>query len=72
MADPPRVILDEAQNIKNRNSNAAKGAFMLKSVYRLCMTGTPMMNNVTELYALIRFCRIKPFDNWESEFFGRS
>jgi SNF2 family DNA or RNA helicase len=41
---------------------------MLKSVYRLCMTGTPMMNNVTELYALIRFCRIKPFDNWESEF----
>lgn len=41
---------------------------MLKSVYRLCMTGTPMMNNVTELYALIRFCRIKPFDHWESEF----
>jgi SNF2 family DNA or RNA helicase len=31
------------------------------------MTGTPMMNNVTELYSLIRFCRIKPFDNWESE-----
>jgi hypothetical protein len=62
-----RIILDEAQNIKNKESNAAKGSFMLKSIYRLCMTGTPMMNNVTELYSLIRFCRIKPFDNWESE-----
>jgi SNF2 family DNA or RNA helicase len=61
-----RVILDEAQNIKNRNSNGAKGAFMLDSMYRLCMTGTPMMNNVTELFSLIHFCRIKPFCAWDS------
>jgi SNF2 family DNA or RNA helicase len=60
-----RVILDEAQNIKNRNSNAAKGSYMLDSTYRLCMTGTPMMNNVTELFSLIHFCKIAPFCSWE-------
>lgn len=60
-----RVILDEAQNIKNKIANAAKGAYLLQSTYRLCMTGTPMMNNVGELFSLIHFCRIRPFCEWE-------
>ncbi|KAF2435396.1 hypothetical protein EJ08DRAFT_335833 [Tothia fuscella] len=58
-----RVIIDEAQCIKNKNTLTAKAAFQLKSVYRLCMTGTPMMNNVGELYPLINFCRIKPYND---------
>ena len=28
------------------------------------MTGTPMMNNVDELYSLIKFLRIKPYSDW--------
>jgi SNF2 family DNA or RNA helicase len=60
-----RIILDEAQCIKNRNTQAAKGACRLNAVYRFCVTGTPMMNNVEELYSLIKFLQIKPFCNWE-------
>ncbi|MCJ1353031.1 MAG: hypothetical protein MMC33_003015 [Icmadophila ericetorum] len=60
-----RVILDEAQCIKNKGTRSAKAAAELQSMYRLCMSGTPMMNNVTELYSLIHFLRIKPYNEWE-------
>ena len=38
-----RVILDEAQCIKNQNTWSSKAADDLQSRYRLAMTGTPMM-----------------------------
>jgi SNF2 family DNA or RNA helicase len=60
-----RIILDEAQCIKNRSTQTAKGACMVNAKYRFCMTGTPMMNNITELYSLIHFLRIKPYCSWE-------
>ena len=59
-----RVILDEAQCIKNVNTQTAKAACFLRAKYRFCMTGTPMMNNVDELFSLIRFLRIKPYSDW--------
>lgn len=60
-----RVILDEAQCIKNRNTQTAKAACMLKAKYRFCVTGTPMMNNVEELYSLVKFLGIRPYNRWE-------
>lgn len=57
-----RVIIDEAQCIKNKNTHAAIAASYLQALTRFCMTGTPMMNSVSELYSLIRFLRIKPYD----------
>lgn len=60
-----RVILDEAQCIKNKSTQTAKGACMVNAKYRFCMTGTPMMNNIEELYSLIHFLRIKPYCQWE-------
>ncbi|KAI9702173.1 MAG: hypothetical protein M1820_006255 [Bogoriella megaspora] len=60
-----RVIIDEAQCIKNRNTQVSTAACMLEAKYRFCMTGTPMMNNVEELYSLIRFLRIKPYCDWD-------
>ena len=60
-----RVIIDEAQCIKNRNTKAALGAARLQALTRFCMSGTPMMNNIGELYSLIRFLRIKPYDSAE-------
>lgn len=61
-----RVIIDEAQCIKNQRTKAALGAAALQSMTRFCMTGTPMMNNVTELYSLIHFLRIKPYNVYEN------
>ncbi|EGP90968.1 uncharacterized protein MYCGRDRAFT_34542 [Zymoseptoria tritici IPO323] len=60
-----RVVLDEAQCIKNKGTQAAKGACMLRAKYRFCVTGTPMMNNVEELFSLVHFLRIKPYCTWE-------
>lgn len=57
-----RVILDEAQCIKNKSTMAAMGCARLKSIHRFCLTGTPMMNGVHELYSLIHFLRIRPYN----------
>jgi SNF2 family DNA or RNA helicase len=59
-----RVILDEAQCVKNKITLAARACCQLKAMYRFCLTGTPMMNNVGELYSLIHFLRIKPYNEW--------
>jgi len=56
-----RVILDEAQCIKNKDTQQSKAAHQIEAVYRWCLTGTPMMNGVSELFPLIRFLRIKPY-----------
>ncbi|KAI9759468.1 MAG: GTP-binding nuclear protein gsp1/Ran [Chaenotheca gracillima] len=57
-----RVIIDEAQCIKNRNTKSALAACHLSSLTRFCLTGTPMMNSVGELHSLIEFLRIKPYN----------
>ncbi|KAF1922913.1 uncharacterized protein M421DRAFT_76792 [Didymella exigua CBS 183.55] len=59
-----RVILDEAQCIKNRQTVGSKAAHDLMAVHRLVMTGTPMMNTIDELYPLIRFLGIPPYHDW--------
>ncbi|KAI1861459.1 uncharacterized protein JN550_010839 [Neoarthrinium moseri] len=61
-----RIILDEAHNIKNEKSKSARAISSMRADYRLCMTGTPLMNNLTEVYSLIRFLRIPPYDEWRN------
>ncbi|EMD41151.1 hypothetical protein CERSUDRAFT_131728 [Gelatoporia subvermispora B] len=56
-----RVILDEAHNIKERQTNTAKATFELQSNYRWCLSGTPLQNRVGELYSLVRFLGGDPF-----------
>ncbi|KAI9367118.1 SNF2 family N-terminal domain-containing protein [Aspergillus egyptiacus] len=58
-----RIILDEAHTIKNRNAKATQAAYALDAEYRWCLTGTPMQNNLDELQSLIRFLRIKPYND---------
>ncbi|KAL8932476.1 MAG: hypothetical protein Q9211_006289, partial [Gyalolechia sp. 1 TL-2023] len=58
-----RVILDEAHTIKNRNAKAAQACYAVRAEYRWCLTGTPMQNNLDELQSLIKFLRIKPYND---------
>ena len=56
-----RVILDEAHNIKAKDSSTARAAYGLTSTFRWCLSGTPLQNRVNELYSLLRFLRVWPF-----------
>ncbi|KAG0224120.1 hypothetical protein BGW41_005246 [Actinomortierella wolfii] len=59
-----RIILDEAQTIKNRATKAAISCSALQATYRWCLTGTPFQNKITELFSLIHFLRIRPYDEY--------
>ncbi|KAJ5814609.1 hypothetical protein N7474_006386 [Penicillium riverlandense] len=58
-----RIIVDEAQNIKNPRSKSSKACCRLDATYRWCLTGTPMMNRLEDLQALIKFLKIRPYNN---------
>lgn len=60
-----RIIIDEAHMIKNRKAISSLASVDLQARHRLCMTGTPMMNSVDELYPLLRFLRVDRYNDWE-------
>lgn len=49
------LILDEAQTVKNASSRSADAARQIHARHRLCMTGTPLENNLGELWAQFDF-----------------
>lgn len=49
------IILDEAQNIKNPNTITAKSVRRINARLRLCLSGTPIENNLLELWSLFEF-----------------
>ncbi len=49
------LILDEAQFIKNSRAKTTKVIQQLNAKHRLCLTGTPLENNLSELWSLFNF-----------------
>jgi superfamily II DNA or RNA helicase len=49
------VVLDEAQAIKNPDSQTARAAYALRASFRLALTGTPVENRLEELWSLVHF-----------------
>lgn len=58
-----RVIVDEAQNIKNPSAKSTKACCRLDAEFRWCLTGTPMMNRLEDFQSLLSFLRIRPYNN---------
>jgi SWI/SNF-related matrix-associated actin-dependent regulator of chromatin subfamily A member 5 len=49
------VVLDEGHHIKNENTMAANAACSLTACQRIILTGTPLQNDLSELWSLLRF-----------------
>lgn len=49
------VVLDEAQHIKNPETQNAQAAFALRAKHRFVLTGTPMENSVRDLWSIMNF-----------------
>lgn len=59
-----RVILDEGHNIKNRQSKTAKACYEIAAEHRWVLTGTPIVNRLEDLFSLVRFLRVEPWNNF--------
>jgi SNF2 family DNA or RNA helicase len=49
------VVLDEAQNVKNPETKQSKAVRAFKGDYRIALTGTPVENNVGDLWSIMEF-----------------
>ncbi|KGN47216.2 ISWI chromatin-remodeling complex ATPase CHR11 isoform X2 [Cucumis sativus] len=64
------IIIDEAHRIKNENSLLSKTMRLYNTNYRLLITGTPLQNNLHELWSLLNFLlpeifsSAETFDEW--------
>ncbi len=50
-----RVVLDEAQNIKNPKADLTKSVLKLSAPHRLALTGTPIENRLMDLWSIFNF-----------------
>uniref|UniRef100_A0A8C7TUA5 Helicase-like transcription factor n=1 Tax=Oncorhynchus mykiss TaxID=8022 RepID=A0A8C7TUA5_ONCMY len=57
-----RVVLDEGHIIRNPNTQQSKAVLKLNTQRRWILTGTPIQNNLRDLWMLVAFLRLKPFD----------
>ncbi|XP_031126595.1 helicase-like transcription factor CHR28 isoform X2 [Ipomoea triloba] len=60
-----RVVLDEAQSIKNHKTQVARACWGLRAKRRWCLSGTPIQNAIDDLYSYFRFLRFEPYSSYK-------
>jgi SWI/SNF related-matrix-associated actin-dependent regulator of chromatin subfamily C len=61
-----RIVLDEAHQIRTQSTNFFQSCRALAAQRRWVVTGTPVQNRLDDMGALIKFLRLKPFDDGNS------
>ncbi|KAL3502348.1 hypothetical protein ACH5RR_036797 [Cinchona calisaya] len=61
-----RVVLDEAQTIKNHRTQVARACCTLRAKRRWCLSGTPIQNAIDELFSYFRFLKYQPYSNYKA------
>ncbi|MQL77029.1 hypothetical protein Taro_009430 [Colocasia esculenta] len=56
-----RVVLDEAQTIKNFRTQVSRACCGLRAKRRWCLSGTPLQNSLDDLYSYFRFLKCDPY-----------
>ncbi|PYH79120.1 helicase [Aspergillus uvarum CBS 121591] len=60
------IIVDEGHRLKNMNCKLIKELLTYNSANRLLITGTPLQNNITELWSLLHFLLPEIFNDLNS------
>ncbi|KAG8781251.1 hypothetical protein FRC16_002901 [Serendipita sp. 398] len=60
-----RVILDEAQFIRNPRTKASSIVTHLIADIKWCLTGTPFTNGLKDVFGFLRFIEHNPFADWD-------
>lgn len=66
------LLTENSSSIKEVNTVACRACCDLIADRRLCLTGTPVQNKLDDVYALLKFLKLEPFDEkavW-TEFIG--
>ncbi|OAV93870.1 hypothetical protein PTTG_27191, partial [Puccinia triticina 1-1 BBBD Race 1] len=64
-----RIILDEAHLIRDTSTRRSQAILAVKSRRKLCLTGTPLQNQLSDLYPLLHFLCVDPWsreDIWKT------
>ena len=59
-----RIVLDEGHTIRNRSTTTAKSCFKLQGIHKWVLTGTPIQNQLDDLFSLIHFLDVEPWSDY--------